>query len=85
MRNITITLDDDTARWARMEAARQETSVSRFVRDLLRSSMLDQSTYEGAMASYQERGPRSLKASQSKPQMRNYPSREEMHDRGGLR
>ena len=29
LRNITVTLEEDAARWARLEAARKETSVSR--------------------------------------------------------
>ena len=29
MRNVTITLDEETARWARVEAAMRGTSVSR--------------------------------------------------------
>ncbi|WP_376695235.1 hypothetical protein [Wenzhouxiangella sp. EGI_FJ10305] len=35
MKNVTITLDPETARWARMEAARRNTSVSRLVGEML--------------------------------------------------
>jgi hypothetical protein len=35
MKNVTITLPDDVARRARVEAARQDKSLSRFVADLL--------------------------------------------------
>lgn len=31
LRNITITLEESLARWARIEAARSDTSVSRFL------------------------------------------------------
>ncbi len=35
MKNVTITLPDDLARRARIEAAKQDKSLSRFVADLL--------------------------------------------------
>jgi hypothetical protein len=35
MKNVTITLRDDLARRARVEAARQDKSLSRFIADLL--------------------------------------------------
>ena len=35
MTNVTISLDEQTARWARLEAARRETSVSHLVGELL--------------------------------------------------
>jgi plasmid stability protein len=35
MGNITITMDDDTARWVRIEAAKAGKSVSRWVGDVL--------------------------------------------------
>lgn len=36
MRNITVTVDDDTHRLARIKAAEMDTSVSALVRDFLR-------------------------------------------------
>jgi hypothetical protein len=39
LKNVTVTLDAETARWARIEAARRETSLSRFLGDLLRREM----------------------------------------------
>ena len=36
LRNVTITLDEEVARWARVEAARQDTSVSQMIAGLLR-------------------------------------------------
>jgi hypothetical protein len=35
MRNVTITMDDDLAGWARIEAAKQGRSLSRFLADTL--------------------------------------------------
>src|SRR5579872_2838917 len=55
-RNVTITLDEDTARWARLEAARRDTSVSRLVGELLREHMRSEERYEAAMHAYLARG-----------------------------
>jgi hypothetical protein len=33
---VTVTLEEDVARWARMEAARRDTSVSRLLGSLLK-------------------------------------------------
>ncbi len=35
MKNLTITMDEDVARWARRAAAEREMSVSRFVGEVL--------------------------------------------------
>lgn len=37
-RNMTITVEEDVARWARVKAAEQDTSVARLVGEMLRSS-----------------------------------------------
>jgi len=39
MRNVTITLEEEVALWIRIEAAKQETSVSRLVGEMLREHM----------------------------------------------
>ncbi len=80
MRNVTITLDEQTARWARVEAARRDTSVSRLLGDLLREYMAAEQTYEGAMHDYLSRRGRKLKRPGS-----SYPSRDDLHDRARLR
>lgn len=80
MKNITITLDEGTARWARIEAARRDMSLSRFVGEILRERMRREERYEAAMRDFLSR-PR-------KPLTRpgeTYPRREELYDRGGLR
>lgn len=79
MRNVTLTLDEETARWARLEAARREVSVSRLVREMLQSHMRSQDAYSEALRSYQSRPARSLQPEGG------YPSRHELHDRAGLR
>jgi hypothetical protein len=79
VRNVTITLDEETARWARVEAAHRDMSVSRLIGELLREHMRAQATYEDAMRRHLARAPTMLK------ETARYPSREELHDRAGLR
>lgn len=79
VKNVTVTLDEETATWARLEAARRDISVSSLLRDLLREAMGGQQAYAGARERYLARGPQRL--SSGAP----YPSREELHDRAGLR
>ena len=44
-----MTLEEEVARWARVEAARQDTSVSQLLGTLLEQHMAAESKYEGAM------------------------------------
>ena len=46
MKNVTITLDEEVARWARIMAAEQNTSVSRLVGELLREKMIEEQHYQ---------------------------------------
>ena len=39
MKNVTVTMEDSVAEWARMEAARRNTSVSRLVGQMLAEKM----------------------------------------------
>ena len=39
LRNVTVTLEEDVAQWARIEAARRDTSVSRLLGGLLKERM----------------------------------------------
>ena len=80
MKNVTITLDEDTANWARLAAARQATSVSRFVGELLRERMREVRAYDEAMRQYLARPP----FRQRGPTER-YPSRDELHERATSR
>ena len=50
LRNITVTLDEDSARWARVEAARRDESLSSMIRDLIRKEMVRDSEYRAARA-----------------------------------
>jgi hypothetical protein len=78
LRNVTLTLEEDVARWARVEAARQDTSVSRLLGRILKERMMEQDSYERAMR----------RALARKPFLNTdgrYLAREEVHDRAGFR
>lgn len=49
MKNVTVTMEDEVADWARLEAARRNTSVSRLVGELLAEKMRHDDAYERAM------------------------------------
>ena len=49
LRKITVTLEESVARWARLEAARQDTSVSRLLGDILKKRMREEDRYQQAM------------------------------------
>jgi hypothetical protein len=49
MKNVTVTMEDSVAEWARMEAARRNTSVSRLIGELLAEKMRHDDAYERAM------------------------------------
>jgi hypothetical protein len=79
LKNVTITLDDAVARWARLEAARENTSVSRFVGELLAERMRGSHAYDAAMEHYLSVKPRAISKG------RSYPKRGELHDRASFR
>lgn len=81
MRNVTITLDDQVARWVRVLAARHETSVSRLVGEILRERMHMEEGYRSAMERFFAVEPRRLRRHPND----RHPSREALHDRAGLR
>jgi hypothetical protein len=47
--SITVTLEENVARWARLEAARKEMSVSRLLGGILKEAMLEKDGYQGTM------------------------------------
>lgn len=77
-KNVTVSLETDVARWARLEAARKDTSVSRLLGELLKQRMLEQDEYENAMREALARKP-FIKGS------RRYLTREEVHERSRFR
>jgi len=76
LRNVTITLDEDVARWARIRAAELDTSMSRLVGELLREKMHEEQSYEVARREYLARPARKLR----KPTTR-YPKRADLYGR----
>jgi hypothetical protein len=80
LRNVTVTLDEETARWARLEAARRDTSVSRLLGEILKREMEGQGAYEAAMSRYHAQSP-SVHRAPARP----LPRRDELHDRTRLR
>lgn len=80
MKNVTITLDEATAAWARVHAAEHGKSVSRLVGEMLRDRMQHDQAYEEAMRRFFSKKPVNFKRD-GKP----YPSRDELHDRDRFR
>lgn len=77
LRNVTITIEEDVARWARLEAARADTSVSRLLAGMLKERMLQDDSYKRAMR-------RSLARKPFLSIDGRYLSREEPHERANL-
>lgn len=80
MKNVTITLDEETAAWARIYAAQHNLSVSRFVGELLHERMRETREYDAAMRRFLAAKPFPLKGAAER-----YPTREERYDRPVLR
>lgn len=76
MKNVTITLEEDVLRWAKVTAAQRDTSVSRMLGEELRRKMLREKAYERAKKRYQSRQPQALKASGE-----SYPPRNSLYER----
>ena len=80
MKNITITLPDDLARWLRVRAAEDDRSVSRWIADLLAGMRRGEDEYEVAMKRFLAIKPWKMEWVDGRK-----PTREELHDRAGLR
>ena len=80
MKNLTVTLDEETMRLARVRAAERDMSVSRFVGEVLRRELRHEQDYEAAYRAWRSRKPFPLKGA---PQP--YPKREDLYDRPVLR
>jgi hypothetical protein len=74
MPNLTITAEEEVLRWARVRAAEVNTSVARWVGDLLRERMQQERGYENAKHRFLGTPARVLST-------HGYPSRDELHDR----
>jgi hypothetical protein len=76
MKNVTITMDEEVARWARIRAAERNTSVSRFLGELLKGEMRAEKGYRQAMEQFLAQKPQMLKKAADR-----YPKREDLYDR----
>ena len=76
-RNMTITLEDEVARWARIKAAENDTSVSQLVGDMLAEKMRDEGAYAAAMREMFA----SVKPVKFEKPGGRFPRRDELYDR----
>ena len=80
LKNVTIALPEEVARWLRIRAAEDDRSVSRWVAELLQSMRRREDEYDVAMR----------RALAVKPLRLDWPGgrkpvREELYDRSGIR
>ena len=80
MKNVTITLPEDLARWLRVRAAENNRSVSRWVAELLAGMRRQEDEYEVAMKQALAVKPRKMEWADGRK-----PTREELHDRPSFR
>lgn len=78
LKNVTVSLETNVAHWARLEAARRDTSVSGLLGEILKQRMHEDEGYEAAMQRALSRKP-FLKGAD------RYLTREESHERTRLR
>ena len=76
MKNVTITLEDDVAKWARVLAAEKNTSVSKLLGKVLKNEMIQKEGYKLAMQQYLSNPAAPLKESTD-----SYPNRNSLYDR----
>lgn len=80
LKNVTVTLAPEAARWARIEAARRGTSVSRLLGEMIEAEMGSRTAYDQAKERFFRQVPGFHRSDG-----RALPTREELHDRQGLR
>ncbi len=80
MKNVTVTLPEDLARWLRVKAATDDRSVSRWLAELLERMRRQEDQYQAAMKRYLAMKPRKIDWPDG-----CRPTREELYDRPGLR
>jgi hypothetical protein len=75
LRNITITVSEEAARWARIKAAEEDTSVSKLVGRMIEDQMRRTGEYRAAFESWKKLKP--IKGVRAANRM----TREEAHKR----
>jgi hypothetical protein len=81
MKNVTVTLDEETAARARVQAAERKMSLSRYIGEVLRKELRHADEYEAAYRAWRE----DLKPWPLKGRPEPYSKRDEIHDRPVLR
>ena len=76
-RNMTITLEEDVARWARIKAAERDTSLAQLVGEMLKNEMRRESAYEIAMRDHFAL----IKPVKFEKPGGRFPTRDELYDR----
>ncbi|MDF1568060.1 MAG: hypothetical protein RQ801_14625 [Spirochaetaceae bacterium] len=76
VRNVTIALPEDLAKWVRVHAAENDTSISKYLGDILKERMESESMYSRAMERYLTRDSSPLR----KPG-ESLPGRDSLHER----
>ncbi len=80
LKNVTITLEESAARWARVRAAEQGKSLSRFMADLVEDLRVRDDDYQKWLEVF-----RSVKPVRLREPGEKLPKREELYDRKVLR
>lgn len=80
LKNLTITVDAETASWVRRQAAERGMSVSRFVGEALQERMEQHIGYARAMQYFLSQKPVPLRDPGE-----SFPARDELHGRARLR
>lgn len=78
MKNVTVTLPEDAARWLRVRAAADDRSVSGWLADVIEGIRRREDDYEIAMEQALAVKPRNLNESGAP-----YPARDALYDRPG--
>jgi hypothetical protein len=76
MKNVTVTLPEKTLKWVRIEAAKREKSVSKFLGHILEERMHHDETYGLGMHRFLSRPPLPLREAGTK-----LPSRDSLYTR----
>ena len=80
MKNVTITLPENVAKWLRIKAAENDRSVSKWLAELIEGIQRQEDEYDVAMKRYLAMEPRTI----NWPDGRR-PTRDELYDRPRLR
>lgn len=79
MKNVTVTMNEDALEWVRIRAARKNSSVSRYLGELVEQARSRDGAYERSMRAALKFQPLAF------PKQARYLSRDEANDRAGLR